>query len=477
MGNPATAAQQGEATQLIHFPNELLILIFQEAPCNDLVSLAAVSHRLHDLALEVLFKRHNIDTTSKDISLGLKHNTIGGLPGLAIALSVANASLTHLHCDLTTKFDSPTTMIREARELTRFVSKLAGVQQVSLQLMHPLISEWEEVLLELLDTILLKSCTSLSVKNLESSTYSGGERSEPPFPPLAWPASAVLACFRYFFEKPRPISRLTSCNIQTLPRFLIPFYENALNTSSITSLSFKHIFNAKEWAAFSEKIYLPNLEHLAITHGALNTQSLETFLIRHSSIVSLDLRHNSLMPLHPPRLPRGILPRLAKLQTSPDYLTRYFPDMGTFPAMVSIISSIGNRHHRTGDFMACIGTCRNGITLSLTIGYRISLEPWLREEISRWSMEPTGNLHCVKALELDNGPHQPGFGDTTLALIAQWLALFPAVEHITIHRRCFLDPSKSSELFFQRLKEALVPRNFDYNTTLAGLDISEHRSV
>lgn len=481
MSDPNTTTRLRETIQLSHLPNELLIHVFQDLPRNELVSLAAVSHRLHALALEVLFKRHSIDITSKDISLGPKKNTIDGLPGLGIALSVVNTSLRYLHCDLTTKFDSPNSMVCEARELARFISKLAEVQQVSLQLMHPPIPEWEDAVLELFDTILLKSCTSLSVKNLESSTYAGSEPSST-LPPLTWPASVALAGFRYFFEPPKPTPRLITCSIQALPRFLRPFYERALNESSITSLSFKNIFNAQEWAAFSAKLDLPNLEHLSITHSALLTQPLETFLIRHSSINSLDFRHNSLMPPHdaphPPRLPKRILPQLAKLQTSPDYLTRYFPDTGTFPAMASIVTTIGNKTHhfsRMDDLFSCIGTCRSDITLSLTIGHSTGLEVWLRGKESQVRIE--SSLYCVKALELDNWPRQGGFGDYTLTLIAQWLALFPAVEHISIHRRCFLDPTESSSLFFQRLKEALVPRNFDYNTTQAGLQISENRSI
>ncbi|KAF9460720.1 hypothetical protein BDZ94DRAFT_1323853 [Collybia nuda] len=368
-------------------------------------------------------------------------------------------------------------MVCEVRDLGRFVSKLSEVQQVSLRLMHPLIPEWESAVLGLLDTILLKSCTSLSVKNLESSTYAGSKPSLQ-LPPLTWPASMVFAAYRYFFEKPRRAPHLTTCNIQALPRFLLPFYEHALNASSITSLSFKHIFNAQKWAVFSERLYLPKLEHLSITHCAILAQPLETFFLRHSSISSLDLRHNSLMPLHPTRLAKGILPRLAKLQTSPDYITRYFPVTGTFPMMASISTTIGHKTHhfdRVNDLLGCIRTCRSDLTLTLTFGYSAGLETWLRGEEPQMRVEPT--LHCVKALELDSWPNQGGFKESTLILIARWLALFPAVERISIHRRCFLDSTELNNLFFQHLKRALVPRIFDYNTTQAGLYISESRSI
>ncbi|RDB25164.1 hypothetical protein Hypma_007983 [Hypsizygus marmoreus] len=428
---------------LIKLPDELILCILQNLHHDDLITLAAVSRHLHYIALEVLLRRFNVDLDSPSIFLRGNDNSITALPALAIALPAIGTSPARLSCDLTTKFDSPSIMIQEARALTRYVYKMDSVEEVALQLMHPPFVHWEEVVLNLMNVILSKSCRSLSIKSLESSSWTVSSGS----PTIKRPTglSKILRSNR-LFAKRKSYPFLKVCHIQTLPRFLHPFYEQTLNASAITELSFKYIFNAKEWETFSGRITIPSLSHLSISHCALLASSFQQFVTRHPSITFLDFHHNMMMPVHPPRLPAGILPQLAQLQTSSEYITHYLPPMVSLAELSSIHITVGDKFHafsRLDTALEHIASCAVDVKLCLEFGNIAGLEAWLKSKAAQTGMQKVeSTLCCVKTLELDT-LLPTGFSSHALAFIPQWLRLFPVLEHVSMTGRCILDPAAS----------------------------------
>ncbi|KAF8886023.1 hypothetical protein BD779DRAFT_1786716 [Infundibulicybe gibba] len=417
--------------------DELIIFIFQDQDlsADDLLSIAETCRRFHYIALEALFARYKVNLMSSRISLTSTNWSIKALPGLAISLSAVNRQIPSISCDLTTRYDSPSAMISETRALRRFFSKISAVSEVSLNLLNPLIPLWEECVIDLLDMIVLKGCTTLVVANFQTSSHRGDSQ-----PRVQLPHSRRLPDRLKRILFPTHVARqlsLRACRIQVLPRFLQPYFAQLLNGSMITDLSFKYVYNGDEWASFIRYIEMPNLTHLTIFQCSLPHAALARFFKQHRTITYLDFQRN-ILPISPPALPAGLLPNLNTLRTMPEYLELDLPPLNTFRFLTTIFLPLGGGHSelpRAGVSRALesISQCTNDITLLLNIVLSTGLEAWLAAASPDDSVETS--LMCVKALELDT-TIRDGLSAGALALLPQWLALFPALDRVSVTAAC-----------------------------------------
>ncbi|TFK45095.1 hypothetical protein BDQ12DRAFT_731053 [Crucibulum laeve] len=438
-----------DCLSLSEFPDELLLVILHDVESEtDVVALATTCRRFHYLSLEFFLDQCNVSIPSGEISLN-SAESIRTLSMLANSLLAVNATLQHLSCDLTVNFKTPIQVILDTQNLSRFISKLYSVRHVSLEMMASSMIEREGAIIDLLKLIMQKSCIALHVKALQRSTFSLGSSSRP----LRRTSLISTLTSGSLFDRSRrkqfevPITKLEVLHIQTPPPFLQSFYPRILAASpQIRELSFKYIFSPENWETLVGDIRLPNLKTLLISHCNLPPDTLLDFLSSHPSITFLEFHHNMISPIHPPRMPPGILPRLERLKSSPEYITYYLPDLSTFHALHSIEISAGNRLYgfrRTDDAFRCIATCANDISLSLEFEANSSvLTTWLNG--GGLNLRPECHLRCVKSLNLDNRLRSH-FNDDALARFPDWLAEFPALEHVSFSAKCLPDSLKMKE--------------------------------
>ncbi|KAF7362603.1 hypothetical protein MVEN_00609100 [Mycena venus] len=121
-------------------------------------------------------------------------------------------------------------------------------------------------------------------------------------------------------------SGLTTLSIESSFLFHANFYRwtlHTINTSPLTSLTLSNIdLSHYDWTLTLPALTIPALTHLTIGPGqcAITVPDLDAFLARHPTIWALDLSfHPAIGALTPPTTVQ-MLPRLASLFATPDYL-------------------------------------------------------------------------------------------------------------------------------------------------------------
>ena len=445
-------------------PNELLLHILSLISSTvDIFALSSTCRHFHYACLHFLFSKNNCDPFSDEISLlptnGDSESAQVILEALARSLQVNGTSLKRLRCDLTSNYKSPQSMTREARFLLQYVSKLSHVGNFSLQMMNPCSSEWEAVIVSLLNLLPLKSCKEVELKYMESLIWQTIRSQSTPSPSLL--KSAVQSFHSYFptfnssvLAKHKLVrvasqTSLEKCHLQHFPPFLQTYYVHLLNTSSnLTNLSVKYVYNSKGWAACLEQIRIPHLSTLSVTHCAVPPHTMACFFARHPSLRSLEFHHNTFIPSHPPRLKGDTLFSVETLVSSPDCIALYLPSPGSLPALQSVRIIAGDRHlglTRLEGAFQIISECGQDLSLTLEFtSYAPMLDAWLQSGIQQSEDDPEvarpeASTHCVKCLRIDSldGP----FSDLTLNLLPRWLGLFPELRDISFVGRCFRDPA------------------------------------
>lgn len=437
---------------------ELIIYILEKhLPDDGLLTLACVSRQFHHVALKILFHRYNVDLDSESISLQHKDHSIRTLPWLNMPLSTDEKSLVRLSCELIRDFTRapPESVISEARWLARYASRLSRVEEVDLRVMTCPFEEWEEIILDLLNTLLLKSCTKLSVRTLESNHILFGI---PSSQGKTW-SSYILG----FFARRKSFPSLKTCHIQGLPYYIRPFFQQTLNAAAITEVSFEYIEDSSGWEDFCEQITLPALARLSVTHCAILAKTVLKFLLRHPSIIAFEFHHNTVWTLQLPRLPEGMLPRLAELKMTVDlyYVEYFFPALHTLPTLSWVELGLGSKGYGFEDADAILGglvPCLADITLCIKFEHLEGIEAWLESGVRLGDQSVMACLSCVKVLKLKLGmprPRRSVLSDAAVAVLPRWLALFPQLKNISMADRCFRTPPSSSDPLGRLLKRPI----------------------
>ncbi|KAF5354628.1 hypothetical protein D9756_005657 [Leucocoprinus leucothites] len=427
-----------------NLPVELQTIIVQSlSDPDDFHRLAQVSRDLNFLAVEELCSIYGLNTRSETLTLDAK--TFRIVPTLAISLSMFGASLQLLSCDLTNTQEQPE-LLKQTRSLQNLISALYSIQRTTLFFANCGTKEWEDAIVAVCNTLADRRCYDLHIKTLARNTTHPTRTNR--LATLIQKLSLPAAGKRRNTRISRPSNHLETCHLQTLPTFLQPLLAYRLNTSQLSNLTFRYIYNFSEWDDFMSTLYLPFLETVVVSHCIIPGKAFSGFLSRHPRITSLDFHHNTYLRHNPPTLPSGILPRLQKLRTCSEYLVRYFPPLDSFPALTTVILPAGDMvrdSHRAVMALQALLSCINDITLCLEFTYVQCLDNWLRDNLIRsqtfasanqlGETDPTRNLRCVKSLQLDS--KLIAFSsDGVVALLVRWLCMFPALTRVFITRPC-----------------------------------------
>ncbi|KAJ3563493.1 hypothetical protein NP233_g8907 [Leucocoprinus birnbaumii] len=410
---------------------------------DDLHLLAQVSRDLNFLVVEELCSIYGLDPRSGTLTLDAR--TFRTISTLAISVALFGASLQLLNCDLTNAQELPELM-KQTRSLRNFISSLQSVQWSTLYFPSNGAKEWEEAMASVCNTLADKRCAGLHIKTLARSTTPPVRTNK--LATLIQKLSLPVVGKKRTSRVARPSNHLESCHLQTLPTFLQPLLAYRLNTSHLTTLTFRYIYNFSEWDDFITTLYLPLLKNFTVSHCIIPGQAFSDFLNRHPKIASLDFHHNTYLRHNPPALPSGILPRLQRLRTSSEYLVRYFPPLESFTSLATIILPAGDMvrdSHRAVLALQALIPCTNDITLCLEFTYVHCLDNWLRDTLIRSQQpasanhlgetDPTRRLRCVKALELDSKLIAYS-SDGVVQLLVRWLCMFPELTKVFITRPC-----------------------------------------
>ena len=154
--------QSPNAPELVYLPDEILENIIDRVESESLVQLSMTCRRLHFLALPIVFARANIHDTR---SFYLHNPPAHVLRALRLALFVENVET--IGISFSTHDDR---ILPYARELHRLISLLPSMKRFYLNfsysyLMPPTLPDpaWQREVIRLLNLIINKSCTLLSV--------------------------------------------------------------------------------------------------------------------------------------------------------------------------------------------------------------------------------------------------------------------------------------------------------------------------
>jgi hypothetical protein len=166
---------------MLRLPNEILLLVVALLLERDLLSLALSCSRLHTLALLEYLARCNVhhDPESKSLTLFGSVDGIIALPALRMALFVTHIQT--LQCSFQ-EVPELNKFLESVRELRRLVSKMSGLEQVTIDFSNVIFgevlwmdttvthmqysSDWYQAVGELLDAIADKCpCTSFTLQD------------------------------------------------------------------------------------------------------------------------------------------------------------------------------------------------------------------------------------------------------------------------------------------------------------------------
>jgi hypothetical protein len=461
-------------TTFVDLPTELILLIAQDLGNVDLVSLAVLCRRLHHIALPIYFKRHGV----QDIRGNLKVAFVNGyLPGLKVALSLDSAR------EMEFMFPNSPHLHRNMREAAHLITRFTKLDEVRLNFWNltcrqsgrspqvansqPDITALTPRFRELLDAIHAKSCTSFGVFHgriemdpgqsfdlaREMKTTSnvniitslirkanlGAKGSDWRSPEFPGPPLSSLRTF-HFESDLLLLQPLLNWTFQTLAR----------SSRSLVELSLRDLcLKTGDWAYLLPHISLPSLATLNLSTASLDFSDLVLFLKRHSHIRLLSLRGGQLCTGHetPEPLPAGLFLALRRLRGPADYMVHLLRNNKHFPRLVDIdirplkCSSYPEAHlARQNDALALVAKLvpaskRIRITIAL---FREILYPRSERPVPVVSEneENTRSLSNVSSLAL----YRVDVAFTihrNPALVARWLALFPALRDVTFSQQFF----------------------------------------
>ncbi|KAJ6598855.1 hypothetical protein DFH09DRAFT_17046 [Mycena vulgaris] len=163
--------ETGDAAQLLGLPDELILLIFDHLDPDGLLCLAMLCRRLHYIALPLYFTRHGMDDPAQNAKFNILDSRRDPLSALQIALFIP--AVAELFCFFPHDEKSIHHIFPHIRRLRVLFTRLTSVRKVTLVLDAPSsapgdssdgVEAWALEFGELLNMILKRGCTSLTVR-------------------------------------------------------------------------------------------------------------------------------------------------------------------------------------------------------------------------------------------------------------------------------------------------------------------------
>jgi hypothetical protein len=421
------------------------------------MQLSMTCRRFHFLALPIVLARANIkDSNTTCLYL---YDPPAHIPhALRLALFVQNVD------SLSISFgDRTSTILPYARELYRLVSRLPSMKRFYMRFcysmspgaLHP---GWQMEVIRLLDLVVQKSCVFLSVTGGDELTGDNLLATGSQVRPTINPAERVRRLLRHFRQAmksviPQKLARLSSsrnhCHglheFQALSPVLFhpPFIDwtiSTLQTSSqtLTAVSFEiNETAASTYLHILSRITLPFLSKFKLTPGGVFIEwrivkfnDVLGFLTRHPSIVDLDL-HAITHPRNR-RQPQRLLPALQNLRADPWLISWFLNRKRPFKFLTSleIVSEVYPLNlpfdYNTFDEALYLlpGGAPHVTALHITFYPEAGIAEWLDKHISQEN-SPLTALEGVTTLNLFTWQLD------VRALIPQFLARFPQLQHLT----------------------------------------------
>ncbi|GLB37378.1 hypothetical protein LshimejAT787_0404290 [Lyophyllum shimeji] len=499
------AAMVQDASLLLSLSTELLLLILEYLPNAALLAISKTSQRLHCFALPAYLSRHGI-SNSQPTSLILHGKTIDALPGLRASLSIT--SLDSISC----KFEGPdeARFARDVTNLLRFIHKLTRVNCVTLHMgsidarwvygfATAKSDAWKPTFLRLLDTILERHCSSLTVTHgyfvLPMSPKGG----------LAWhhqlvgtsesvaAARSTFLGYSFAARRQRPSierrlssTELKSFSIHSNMLLVQPFCDwtlRTLNSCDIRSLSVSFWGISQDtWASILPTITLPSLVEFTAGTTDIAFPDLIEFLSRHPSIHTLNLHPHFGYPGSQKRPRRSkhkrLLPQLTALGGSPSNITTLLSQLHPPPQLYTIALSLPmhqrvfqlsdfeqlNQHiaHVTHDI-----TVPTVLKLEFTVPYETSAAQPPIEEGDRGI---AAVFRGVQTLSFSSDGTF-AFEKWVVSVLPAWLTNFVALRHVRFAQVCA--PAEVDAR--QRLVTAITARCPGVQTVTVGDHIQSFR--
>ncbi|KAJ7645201.1 hypothetical protein DFH06DRAFT_1136664 [Mycena polygramma] len=163
---------------LLDLPTELLLQIFTDAdlPVQELYSLALLCRHLHFIALPVYFLRNGLDSESRSLQIVMRHDRRDLLAALRVALIVPAPHVNDIAFVFPrVNYISILPLLEHLKRVQDFLSRIPSISKVSLKFgdvdglcilawgNDTMLRGWVRGLGDLLNCILAKQCTSLTV--------------------------------------------------------------------------------------------------------------------------------------------------------------------------------------------------------------------------------------------------------------------------------------------------------------------------
>jgi hypothetical protein len=347
-GGPAHATT---IASLVGLPNELLHKIFTHLSNRNLLTLAAVCHRLHPLALSTYFSAHGIDPDSllSSPTLCFTSKRMAALPGFLRMLTRPHVkSIRFVWYGSRPEY----VIVREVSRVARWIKMFDDLEELDLEFKdvgfghlvdmmdfgiprYPLVGfgAWANALMELLGEIACSPCKRLNIHDTLFNCWPN------PTPPSSHAIRRMSKNSRSrTFTGLRSLSLDCSCLFKS--EDLIGWTISTLNRSSatLTTLSIVgHCISTRCLALMLPLLCLPLLSNLSISASSLQFSDLVDFLRRHTAITVLQLLNGKLLMDDSPT-PSWSLPRLRMLCATAEYVYHLLRGHGRsrFPELDSI---------------------------------------------------------------------------------------------------------------------------------------------
>lgn len=301
----------------LSLPNEILLVVFShlEDPY-PLFPLSTLCRRLHFLALPIYLSRAGVCDSSEscNISLDTRKHVLSALQTLFLS-TVQNLSCTFSNLD---------SQHRDLGRLHRLCSVLTSIESTDLQFSSSPPSDYTEAIQEtyyrsvvdVLNTVLEKSCTTVTVGDIASATSRVPKRARRNQTPYVGTLTSSIAL------SPVALRRRTLSTFRIHSEILLSPHCRAwtldvLNSFPLTSISIDTpSISTDVWDALFSETEIPTLSELSILNCRIKPSQMNLFLSRHPSVTSLHLR-KVLVPSMGERLPPGYLPHLSVLSAAP----------------------------------------------------------------------------------------------------------------------------------------------------------------
>ncbi|KAG5341538.1 hypothetical protein C0989_009899 [Termitomyces sp. Mn162] len=460
-----------EQSKLLSLSDEVILLILGLTSNPVLIVIAKTCRRLYYLALPVYFQRYGIPSNPAPRSLVLCDRTLRALPGLTAAFFITSVD------DLLCKFPGPEEYCfsKGVRDLHRFVYRLSSVSSVSLDISNidtrwtsglatAVSDAWKPRFIRLLDTMLERGCSSLTVAyghfNVAPSLLTRRRVEEPKAERKFLGRVPLLSLFRRKQASKvnmRAGSKLSSLCIHSNMLLSPPFYEWTLQTlhaNPITSLSFRVSGLSQDaWARLLSALTLPSLASFSPENSGITFPALLAFLQRHPTITTLNLHPH--VPHACSRLPKpksqdkenNLLPRLVALGGCPKNVTALLshlhPDTALRVQKITLVLHMDQHVFHPSDFAALSaqivdvvkgkGVRPTSLALRFLVPYEMLHPPLALENDGRSLRELSGSVTTL-AFSTDG---QYAFARWVMPRLPAWLgANFVQLRNVWLTEDC-----------------------------------------